>query len=355
MKTSKIIISAALLLAAVSCQKFEQGCNLPAVENEAVEYGQLSVSINPSITVTTKGGYTLLDPSEKVVNSAQLLVFKSDGSLARYQSKNNPGQGTISFDSITLPVGQYRVYALLNAKPASGYTLESQVLLEEYSLQDNNDGLVQWAFETCTVVSGESAECSLEAKRLVARVRLVSVKNNLPAAFGAVTFENIFLENVVGTMSIEPPVNPSFLNKYGRADITNVASMIDGSTYQAEAPLMTFRNCSQQIVNNGTASCDYNLYCFGNTYDVEAPAVSTTFTPCATKLVLSVSILGQRYYYPVFVSTPRTVEENKTYSIAITLNNLGSSDPSVPVTLSTASVTITAADWDDGGSQNLQI
>lgn len=353
MKLYKMIIAATAVMAAAACQKQEQENNND--EPAAQAFGRLSVSLAPTVSVSTKASYTTLEDAEKAIKSAQLVICKQDGSVARYISKTNPGPGPVVFDGMSLPVGTYRVHAILNGKNLENCLSESEILQPVYHLVDNADGFVQYASAGCTVEEDRNTDCQLQAARLVARVHVQSIKNNLPPAYGSMTIKNVFLENAVNDENLGKTAFPYCINPFGRSSEDDEDSIIDGVTNLAEAPAFTFKDISSSVPNKSVYNSAFNLYCYENECEYDPDYAFDASAYQATKLVVAVEIRGRIYYYPLFVSETGAVEANKSYSLAITLNNIGSEDPSVPLILSAASVSVSVAEWADGGSQDVQM
>ena len=342
------------MTAVIACRKIGQAPEISDMEYGSAR-GRLSLTLVPTVNSGTKASYPDLEAGEAKINSAQVLICKTDGSLARYLRMDDVSGNSAVFEGISLPTGQYEVHALLNGKDMSSCRTASEFLQTSYSLDDNAGGFVHYAGKPCTVSAGQESDCRISARRLVARVHLQSVRNNLPPAYGTVTLKNVFLENVVAADSPGQNVAARYVNLYGRTDPGNAATVINGQSHPASAPAFTFKSVSKGIANGASYSDGVNLYCYRNSSTIDPEGIPGGNNGAATKLVLTVNINGRDFFYPVFISENRTIEANKAYTVSVTLNNIGSEDPSVPVTLSAASVTLSVDAWDDGGLQDVEI
>ena len=68
----------------------------------------------------------------------------------------------------------------------------------------------------------------------------------------------------------------------------------------------------------------------------------------SSTVVVTATIDGVKYYYPVTLS--KKLERNKAYTVEITITGLGSTDPDKPIEKGGLTAAITVLDWVDGGS-----
>ena len=356
-----LFIAACALAAAVSCNKKTNDA-VAAIPAEDGPCGSIQINIAPDVVRQTKASpYIVTVGQETTIADYQVLIFRSDGSLARYISDTNDETGYAELLSIQVPVGSYWVYAVANGPSAAGVTTTAALdaLLAPLATYNNSEKLVQYGMDTCTVTEDDTAVVEVELSRLVARIHLESVKNNLPAAYGTVRLKHVFLANVVANENLSCSAEPlTWYNKYARTSAATPA-IIDGSTNHADAEDITFKATNLDIANGATVTNVANLYCYKNDYPDTPETYSNVFEPCATLCVLAMEIGGHTYYYPVNVADrmgdPYMIEANNSYSIAVTITNLGSAEPSIPVKKEALEIRVYVGSWTNGGSADVEL
>ena len=344
----KMFLAAAALCAALA------SCNVAPLEEEGSSTlsGTINLSIAPEGNLPTKAvnAYTTALDYEETVGKVQVFVFDSDGSVNYYNNL-----GTSMSESINTTQGEKSVWAIINGPNLGSITTLSALKEVTVDLSANSKnmgtGFVMVGSNTCTV--GTSATtCNITVRRLAARVALVSVKNQLPSGYGSLTINRVFLNNVVGIQNLEGTAAASaWYNKEGRADETTRVSdhIIDGSSYQASCPTLTFKAVGQNVASNGTytpTSPDV-FYCYANDATAAPNGFTNPFAAQRTVLVVDASIGNRNYYYPV-VLDDAVIVRNTTYTVAVTVTGLGSDDPNKPVQKGSLNFNISAAGWESG-------
>jgi hypothetical protein len=201
---------------------------------------------------------------------------------------------------------------------------------------------------TCTV-SSSTTTAIITVNRFVSRVALAKVTNSLPDSYGSLTVNNVTLTNVVGNQNLAGAATPStWYNKMGRKDGATASSqIIDGSSYLASCPTLTFKSISSSVANGSslTPSTPYLLYCYPNSTTTDATGWASSFTARKTRLVVTATISGTKYYYPVVIDTP---QRNTAYTVELTITGLGSTDPDKPVQKGTISAIVSVQGWASG-------
>jgi len=316
-----------------------------------------SLEVRLSTTATKASEYDVLTELELTINNYEILVFGADGRVVRHLYTQTGGTvGQEYSESFSLPVGEYTVYALINGGGMAAEVDDVQSLLAlNIGLAECNSrsGLIQIGSSTATVALGSSTIVEIQTRRLVARVHLDSVRNNLPESYGDIKVLGFLLANVVGNENLaSTAVASQWLNRYGRSTVSNKHSIIDGQTYKASASAMTWKGLSAVVPRGETSSeVACNLYCYRNTLDNDPQGWSAEFEPCATVAVLMVAIGDGTYYYPVRINSyiEGAIAPNYSYSMALTLNNLGSKDPAEMIYFGEIEASITVDKWGDGG------
>ncbi len=342
--------SLAVILAAASCQ---QVIDTPSAQ---LEQGSISIDIAPSRDLgVTKAvtAYTTLQTYESQVNKVQIFVFDASGRINIYKNLGTSLSGTVSTTA-----GAKTVWAVVNGPDLSSVATQDALKATVLDLSANSTtaatGFVMAGSGSCTVAGGSSVPCSFSVSRLCARVALVSVTNNLPASYGSITFDRVFLSNVVGNQNLAGTAAAStWYNKQGRKDeATQVTDhIIDGSTYVASCPALTFRTVGQAVAAGAThtPAIPYLFYTYPNSATAAPSGFSASFSAQRTVLTVVATISGTRYYYPV-VLDDALVERNKCYTVGLTITGLGSTDPNTPVSKGSINVSLTVAGWTAGAT-----
>lgn len=344
----KILLTALAALTLASCSK-ETRLSQESIDSQACE---LTINIRSGEQRSTKAGnvYTTELDYEKAINSLQLLIFDKGGQLRHYSTVEESYGGytkTVSMDK-----GEKHVWAVANCWDLSDITDEDdlkavQVKLENNSV-DEDEGFIMADSQTVNL-SGSSANVTLSMRRLVGRVALYSITNNLPAAYGALKINRVYLSNVVGNQNLMGNANPTlWYNKEGRMDETNRNSthIIEGNKYKASCESLTFKsvNSTLSVGDVYAPEDDCVFYGMPNTSSSFPSGFHSTFSAQMTVLVVDATINSHTYYYPVVMANG--ILRNCSYTVYLTITDLGSDDPNKPVTRGDLDVTIEVSEWD---------
>ena len=339
-----IFIMAAIAAIACSCEP-EKDC-LPCQEEKTAT---LNVSLDFEDDNHTKAtSYVTSQTYETTVNNVQVLVFDSTGALNAYVDADKSVTGI----TINTTAGSKTVWAVVNGPDLSSVTTVSGLSAMAIDLGDNSTtasaGFVMAGSTTCTV-SSSTATASISVRRFVSRVALAKVSNSLPDSYGSLTVNSVALINVVGNQNLAGAATPStWYNKMGRKDGATASSqIIDGSSYLASCPTLTFRSISSSVANGSslTPSTPYLLYCYPNSTSTDAEGWSSSFTARKTRLVVTATISGTKYYYPIVIDAPT---RNTAYTVELTITGLGSTDPDKPVVKGSITASVSVQGWSAG-------
>lgn len=414
-----IIILAGVAAAAVSCQKGPVA-EIPLRAEEGVL--KLAVSGGSASKASSNTG---LQGLELIISDVQIAVFNAENSTnatgkagcrqyyGSYGSQrlDNANNTSGCLEAISLPAGDYSVYAVVNGPDISKLETISglnalEVPFDEWNganagklkLTDPVHDLVQAGCANVTVKAGQTKDCPasvvVPVKRLAARVRLVGITNNLPEAYGEVLVKRVFLANVIkqevlgadanlDTVSwrakLGPDVEVYWGNCWGRSSIGAAASMIGTGGCRAYSPENTFFDCSGGIGIASGQTCDkaaHSFYCYAN------PSPDYMQNPtgmcwqdwdalkASTELVAVVEVfdrektpaesLGERYYRVPLrycggkhgAASGRNDDTgllpNTSYTLALTLTALGPEDFQT-IEKGCCSIAVAVSDWTDGG------
>ena len=350
MKKMILMFAALSAMAAFpSCKK--QDNVLPALP---VRDGEAEITVNlfcdSGPDTRAVSAYTASKEYETKIDDVQLIVFDENGDLCSFLNAGTRLSG-ISFK---VTYGTKEIYAVINGAPLDGYASKSAFLAIATKLEDNKKsgegGFLMLGHSTVTV-SGPSASVSIAVSRLTARVALVGITHELPEAYSTIHVNRAFLANVVGNQNYAGNASPSlWYNKDGRADEStrNAAHVIDGSTYLASVPSLTYAEIETDVPWCETAdfsSDPYLFYAYANSSAVAPSGFHNPFQPSKTVLVVDVNVGTKRYYYPVAIGP---LAANTSYTVALTLTEIGSQDPDAPVQKSSLTANITVSGWGTG-------
>lgn len=324
-------------------------CGCAALEREGsvlTPTGSLSVAMDASGTKAT----TPNQGKEDKINTAQLVVFNSAGELYRYHSLT---AGEISARSVTLPdmnAGTYAVRLVANGPDLSGVkTLSSlnamTTLLGEYNA--TGTGFLMTASGNVTVNADAEASVTMNLKHPVARIVVSKIVNALPATMGALTVRSIMLTNVCGSWRLTggKPSSITWYNKEGRKDESprNASHVIDGTTYASSCSDLLWRSVNSSVAPGASYGTSQYLYAFPNDATAAPNGFLEPFNPQQTCVVVTASIGGKTYHYPLPISGG--MESNLSYDVQITIQGPGSADPNRPVSPGTLKAGISVKDW----------
>ena len=337
-----IFIMAAIAAIVCSCEP-ENDC-LPCQEEKTAT---LNVSLDFEDDAQTKAtSYVTNQTYETAINNVQILVFDSSGALNAYVDAGTK-TGSIT---INTTAGSKTVWGVVNGPNLSGITTLSALQSKAVDLSANSTtastGFVMAGSTTCTVSSSTTA--SIQVRRLVARVALQKVNNSLPASYGAITINNVTLINVVGNQNLNGSASIStWYNKMGRENGGSEPAIIDGVNCFASCPTLTFKSVGSSVANGGslTPSTPYLFYTYPNSTTTDATGWASNFTARKTRLVVTATISGTKYYYPVVIDTP---QRNTAYTVELTITGLGSTDPDKPVVKGSVNASVTVQGWSAG-------
>ena len=342
-------IMAAIAAMACSCDKNSDCEPCQEAETKATLNVSLDFEDEPQTRATS---YVTAQTYETKVNDVQVLVFDSTGALNAYVDADTKTSGI----SISTTAGSKTVWAVVNGPNLSSITTLSALQSTAVDLGANSTtettGFVMAGSTTCTVGSS-AATASVAVKRLVARVALQKINNSLPGSYGALTVNNVTLINVAGNQNIAGSASVStWYNKMGRKDgATATGQIIDGSTYVASHPTLTFKSVGTSVANGGSLAptTPYLFYTYPNPTTSDVTGWSSTFTARKTRLVVAATIGGTKYYYPVVIDTPA---RNTAYTVELTITGLGSTDPDKPVQKGSITASVTVEGWASGAVYN---
>ena len=344
-----ILFAAAGLMGLAACN--ELGSQLVQPEE-----GSLIVSVQCGNGTATKAD-TAPAGNDAVIGDIQLFLFAQDGSL--YRRETLSGQETTkSLDRVK--AGSYDLVAVANAPEMAAVNQKSELEKAEINLGLNDPAkgflMAGQTASSVTVTGGAatSARAEVTIRRHVGRVRLTTVQNGIPAAYGALKVEYAFLENGFGTWNYGGTGDPSgYVNyagrKAGRNTSADPADFIRSAS-DADYAALTFQALTKTVAQGATETFNVPFYTLPNKHTAATDHFTgaTSDDACARLVVRASYGEGdaQSWYYPV---TIENLERNKTYDVSFIIRGPGSPDPNQGVSSGNLDVVITVEPWGDGG------
>ena len=320
--------------------------------------GSLVISVSPLEGLATKSD---TNPAGKdaYLHDVQVFIFRTDGSL---HSRVTFPENVTSQSVEGVKAGYYQVVAVANGPDLSSVKTRSELEQKQItlSLNDPEKGFLMYGASAGNVVvnSGTDSETAvaIELKRHVGRVRLTTVRNNLPSDFGSLKVESVFLENGLGSWTYQASGDPSgYINfagrKTGKSTSSNAADFI-AAAGDADCAALTFHSTDRSVARGETPeSFNLSFYTFPNKLSADDDHFGATSGAACTRLVLLVSYGtgGERWYYPVTVPQ---LERNKSYDVSFVISGPGSADPNQRVTNGNLSVEVSVKTWEEGTDFN---
>lgn len=348
MKPFLFLSLSAILMAALSCTKAESPAPLPEpspVPEVPCETGTLYVSLE---TTATKA--SLSEQDEKAVRCLQVFVFNAE-SGKRETDKFVSGDNL----SITSPVGQKHVWAIVNHDRFADITTEDELKGTVTDLADNYTSAsgirLIMAGEKDVEVTQSNMQVSINVTRLAARIALSRVTRKFADTYLAAasfTIKDIYLKNVAGNTWFSLDKKNSG-TEWDLPDPDLWYNQLRNSNTASVSPLLGDHNLNI-VCEEATAK---NIGRVWFTYPNPTSGDSNTSPFCArhTRLVVHAEVTGygagaiQTYY----TFTLPTLKRNASYEISdITFTMLGKDnddDDSVTDT-GTASITLNVLSWD---------
>jgi len=354
MKKNIIIVAAAVAVAlgSVSCNK--NATEPQQAKPESTETSYLTISLSDGNRALTKAATvdTVSSGKESVLKDVQLFVFDDNEVFEKYVHVSN-------WDSLVNASGNPKISVKTGFKilcaVCNGPDLSAQktitgitgTVMELSAYNDPDSSFVMYGECEGDVSSTQDASFNVKVMRFVSKIYIAQVKNNLPPQFGDITMKYAFLENLPAKITLGNIVqyDSDWYNKYGRASEATLVSghIIDGKTYLADAPKLTFKSYSDTTITRGDSlTARKTFYCLPNNYYNSIDTFSPTFQNCGTKAVIAATIGGTLYYYSINIGK---INRNTVYGIYLTISGLGSTDPAASVSKGSINTSISVSPW----------
>ena len=341
----RTVIGAALSFLMISA------CNQDITHDDAAEdqkpLGSISLTIECDVADApgTRGitPYTTVESYESTVLRAEVFVFDAaTGVLNAYQNYTSltPVDGHLPTQTLPCTQGNKHVYAVINGGSITGLSAVRtedafQALSSNLSQngRTNTTGFIMIGRKDITV-SGDNQACSILVKRLAFRVVLQKITNN--SALGELNVKSVFLINSAQqlplAMTDESTLPLATAPGYNIAGKKTGSSDFITSSTTSDVPEMLFQDFVTKLASGASSNARKMVY----GYPHSASGTQNV------RLVVLATLAGNDYYYPMDIPSPLA---NDTYTVELTIKNIGSSDPNIPVETGSASVTVTVDGW----------
>lgn len=358
---NKILLALAACVALAACNKQENAPESLQFPAEEQGMGSISLSIDGDFAQTKAipgskdGSFNTETDAEKAVKTIQALVFDEAKRVVAYKSFTSA-----TGMSIDCTAGSRTVWMVLNfPTDLSAVKTEDQLKATAASLDSHTaaNGFVMTGSASCTIQKGQTASCEVSVNRLVSRITVSHIYNELPSGLGSITINDIFLSNVVANQNLAGTAAiTTWYNLYGRSTgSTSKNDIINGTDHLASCPDLTFvKPASAVTIAHGAkhgSGGQYKFYTMPNATKTALGAWSATPSAQPATIVIDATIDGSHYYYPVPLTT-YVPERNKSIDVDIVITGPGSSDPNASVEKGALSVTVKVVPWTLAASYN---
>lgn len=264
------------------------------------------------------------------IEKMDIFIFNEIGALEK-EATIDLGQNVPSAETeLSVKTGTKDIYILANMESSlSSIATVSDLMSGRISMGDKgfNGGSLPMSgtISGVKVISSNNNSCSTPLKRFPSRVHIGTLINEMECSLSDIRFR---LSNGAGDCGFSESEEPSvWFNK--------IYSL--GSDITAPEDIVL----EEDLAGGGKLTINECLFCFPN-HTANDTFSGNSFTPRKTRLVMSSSISGRTYYYPV---TFDSIDRNTSYSVNLVIRNLGSSDPDIPISSDILSAVIVPLPW----------
>ena len=339
------LLGAALSL---SCNKLPETAQ---VASDSGDMATLRISLSGIDTdINVRASTTEEHSGDKTATDIQILIYDSAGNFIQALDE----QGLVSLSKGMV----YTVVAIINGPNNVGEHLS---LVSANRIDLSSHPYAMTGMTTADLRTASSLEIELNVSSIASRIHLKSIKNNLPPAFGNLVLKKVFLCNVMDGMTVFGNESDTWQNNYGRKALNTLITpnSLEGSVDSTVPTAATTHKAfdDQVIASEATFNANSWFYTFPSSHRESVPsnlASSTVWTPQSTWITVCGTIGGTVYYWTSNLGSKlqNGLERNKSYDIAIVLNNLGTGDPATLTTPGHAEFTVAVTPWQAGSEIN---
>ena len=300
----KILIAAALVIAATACTKKQ--LNTEADNPQAT--AELTVSL-PQVITRASG------ESDANVKNFQVFIFQDDKLEATSWGPSAP-------QTLKLTKGVKKVAVLVNHQKINDVSTYAELKARSFDLAANAPNALLMFGEDTLHLSGKRSDI-VDVSRLTARVELQKITNalELEAYKGLeMTLKRVYLINAVGERTVA--------GEYENAKWYNLGKFVSGD---CNGLLLKEKEC--QIQSEGS-NLDYSFYTYPNS-DSSSPV----------RLVAEIAIGSDIWYYPVTI--PDVLANNRYIVSNLKITRIGVDDPDQKIDYAEGGISIEVKSWED--------
>lgn len=264
------------------------------------------------------------------IEKMDIYVFNEVGALETMSTFELGKNAKNTEADIAVRTGAKDIHVLANMETSlGGITTVSDLMSGRISMGERgfDGGLLPMGghISGVTVFHDKRNTCSISLRRFPSRVQIGTISNEMECSLSDIRFR---LSNAAGDCGVSDESTPTlWFNK--------IYSL--GSDIQAPDDVIL----RGDIPGGEKLTVDQCLFCFPN-HTVNDSFSGKRFTPRKTRLVMSGSISGKTYYYPI---TFDSIDRNTSYNVNIVIRNPGSEDPDIPISNRDLSATIVPLSW----------
>ena len=300
----KILIAAALVIAATACTKKQ--LNTEADNPQAT--AELTVSL-PQVITRASG------ESDANVKNFQVFIFQDDKLEAT-------AWGTSAPQTLKLTKGVKKVAVLVNHQKINDVSTYDELKARPFDLAANApDALLMFGEDTLHL-SGNRSDI-VDVSRLTARVELQKITNALELEAykdSVMTLKRVYLINAVGERTVA--------GEYENAKWYNLGKFVSG-----ECNGLLLEEAERQIQSEGSV-LNYCFYTYPN---------SGSSSP--VRLVAEIAIGSDIWYYPVTI--PDVLANNRYIVSNLKITRIGVDDPDQKIDYAEGGISIEVKSWED--------
>ena len=335
MKKLPMLCAVVCVLACSQQEKSELSCN------DSDLRGSLVVSVLHKENVTKAGaGYTEVLEVEKAEKKVTVMVFDKETGVLNASKDMDATSEECDF---SIPVGEKTVWAVVNGPELDDVVTLGQLesIVDDLSLNSFlQEGLTMTGSEDCTVEAGTTVSPVIIVSRMVSRVVLRNVTCSLPAQYGKLKVDCIFLGDAFTKQTFGGGLSGK-VNVSGYHDAEKTVP-IGKNGVVGSCPEYLYASVGEFVNVQEEAALNRCLYCHPND------------TQEYTNMYILATVGGRQYYYKVPLT--KGLEANTTYSIDVEIMNIGESEPPVhDHDKGKVKAVITVADWVPGDTYSAEI
>lgn len=283
--------------------------------------------------------------ADNAINKIMVFVFNTSTQEIDRIKSATASEVTAKVISVPATSGQRDIYIVSNFAVADSTNLANATTVTELkavvsNIRSENEGDFRMIGKKLNQVIGTSANnITVSISRLVSRVTLANITTTFTGGLASksLAIDSVYLLNVNGTKSYGDSsiiVSPATI--YNRTDAGFTFPIFD-----AYGTPVNVNNTTPYTTSRANGN---HFYVYAN------PGV--TFVN-STKLIITGILNNVRTYYPIAINvagnnyTPITpgITANSLYSVTVTINGVGSTDPNTPVLSATLTITVVPQNW----------